>query len=85
LFNLEKNSLSYDSFLNSEFFAINMLSEHQFELSKTFAHPVNVSWNNIPHNTEQTGAPILKETIAFIECQKEQVYDGGDHSIFKVG
>ena len=29
-----------------------------------------------------TGAPILEDCLAFLECRVASVHDGGDHSIF---
>ena len=37
---------------------------------------------DLSHHTEVTGAPILDEALAWMDCSLWQAYDGGDHTIF---
>jgi flavin reductase (DIM6/NTAB) family NADH-FMN oxidoreductase RutF len=37
---------------------------------------------DVAHRTEVTGAPILDECLAWMDCSLWAAYDGGDHSIF---
>lgn len=80
-FSLKKGSYAYEAFNNSDFFAVNILSQGQRSISERFSTPVN-NWDDTPYRTEKSGAPILDKIIAYIECDKEKVYEGGDHSIF---
>lgn len=68
-------------------FAVNILSADQRDLSKYFA-----DWKR-PDGMAQfdavgwapgqkTGAPLLTGALAWLECELEEVYGGGDHSIF---
>jgi len=68
-------------------FAVSMLSAHQEDVARHFAN------RHRPHDQHEfdivdwfpgpnTGAPIIKGTLAWLECRLAAVYDGGDHSIF---
>jgi flavin reductase (DIM6/NTAB) family NADH-FMN oxidoreductase RutF len=82
LFSLDKQSHTYKNFADAENFIVNILSEGQSSLSIQYAHPSTVDWNKIDYSTGTNGCPIISGSIAYLECTKENVFDGGDHSIF---
>ncbi|PIQ82878.1 MAG: hypothetical protein COV76_01145 [Candidatus Omnitrophica bacterium CG11_big_fil_rev_8_21_14_0_20_64_10] len=45
------------------------------------AHERTDKLAGIPHETGQTGAPILTEGIAFLECRVKEITSGGDHAV----
>lgn len=70
---------------DSKIFAVNMLTEQQQELSNCFATstPERLKYFcNAPYHTAATGAPILDQTLAFIDARVVAEYPGGDHIIF---
>jgi flavin reductase (DIM6/NTAB) family NADH-FMN oxidoreductase RutF len=82
LFSLDKNATTYQHFINSDNFVVNILAENQVDISKLFAHPPVVDWDSLDYTIGADGCPIISGNIAYLECTKETVYDGGDHSIF---
>lgn len=38
--------------------------------------------DDLPHRTEATGAPILDDALAWLDCAVWQAYEGGDHTIY---
>lgn len=62
-------------------FAINILSEHQEHVSRRFATKDQDRFSDISHSTGATGAPLLDNALAVLECIVVDVYPGGDHSI----
>ncbi len=63
-------------------FSVNVLSEHQVELSNVFASKAadkfaSASWDPGP----ATGSPWIKDAVAHIDCDLETTYPGGDHVI----
>lgn len=63
-------------------FAVNVLSEHQVELSNVFAGKAEdkfaeISWQPGP----ATGSPWIDDAVAHIDCELETEYPGGDHKI----
>jgi len=69
----------------SQVFAVNMLTEEQEHLSRCFAtHSAErfEQFCRTPYHTAATGAPILDNTLAFIDARVVAEYPGGDHAIF---
>lgn len=66
-------------------FAVNFLAADQVELARRFAGMIQ----GLPHRFDgvetevaSTGAPILPDCAAFLDCLVEQVHPAGDHTIF---
>jgi 3-hydroxy-9,10-secoandrosta-1,3,5(10)-triene-9,17-dione monooxygenase reductase component len=63
-------------------FAVNVLSEHQVDVSNTFASKsedkfASVEWTPGP----VTRSPFITDAVAHIDCDLETTYPGGDHVI----
>ena len=66
-------------------FALNVLGKGQQALAFTFFKPAEKKGDTIsgePYRPGTTGAPILTNTPAFIECSLESTVEMGDHSVF---
>ncbi len=83
LFCLSKNIYSHSVIQNVNHFAIHILQENQENISNTFSN----SKINKHEFLQQIGytllhnIPILKEYLSLLVCEKQNIYDGGDHSI----
>lgn len=66
---------------HSKTFCIHFLNEDQRDLSNHFARPGGDRFNGIAHHFGVTGAPILEEVIALVECRLFEFHPGGDHTI----
>jgi 3-hydroxy-9,10-secoandrosta-1,3,5(10)-triene-9,17-dione monooxygenase reductase component len=62
-------------------FAINILGEQHEELSRLFAQKGIDRFGETSWHCGVSGAPVLDEAIAYIDCQFEAEYPGGDHKI----
>lgn len=82
LFCLALTSSAIDSFKASGFFAINVLSAEQKDLSNLFACKGDSKWSNVAYESWETGAPIIPGSLAAFDCRLVDVHDGGDHLIF---
>lgn len=78
---LANTSQNYDTLVNGEGFAVNILSEHQIEISNTFARPVDNRYANIQWHKGPAGSPILEEVSAWFDCKTHKTVDAGDHVI----
>jgi len=66
-------------------FAVNVLREDQRDLSELAASREGESgaWlEGVPHTTAATGAPILRDCLAWIDCSLAAQHEGGDHTIY---
>jgi flavin reductase (DIM6/NTAB) family NADH-FMN oxidoreductase RutF len=80
---IEKNADTYECVRQSQTFAVNILNAECERLARRFAAwEVDRKFDGLAHHEEQTGAPILDEALAWVDCRVHSEYDGGDHSIF---
>jgi len=66
-------------------FALNALGKGQQALAFTFFKPAEVAGDTVsgqPFRRGTTGAPILTNAPAFVECTLETTVEKADHSIF---
>ncbi len=82
LWSLARKALSFDSYMDAEYFAVNVLREGQDDLSGRFSKSAGDKWRGIDYETWDTGCPIFPSALAIFECRKLFTYDGGDHAIF---
>ncbi len=82
-----RDAAMHQAILDSDSFAISVLSTAQEPVARYFADRSRprgerefdvIDWRPGRH----TGVPILAGTLAWLECRLSAVYDGGDHSIF---
>jgi len=69
----------------SGYFAINFLTENQFQWSDRFAGrqpEIDDRFAGIELVTGVTGAPILADCAAWLECRVTASHAAGDHTIF---
>lgn len=66
-------------------YALNILGEYQENLAKRFAHQVDAPMDpfvDVPFHVAATGAPILDDCIAYLDCHVVAAHEAGDHTIF---
>ena len=66
-------------------FALNMLGKGQQGLAFSFFKPATRDGNTVsgePFHAGSTGAPILDNAIASVECKIVEIVEQGDHHIF---
>ena len=63
-------------------FAVNVLAEAQRDLAVIFAEKPEGRFEGVDWYTNQTGAPLLRDCLATLECRVASVIEAGDHAIF---
>lgn len=64
-------------------FAINVLREQDERVSRRFSTwEVDAKFEGVAFHEEVTGAPVLDEALAWVDCKVFAAYDGGDHTIY---
>jgi flavin reductase (DIM6/NTAB) family NADH-FMN oxidoreductase RutF len=78
---LERTSRTRSLVLSSGAFAVNVLADHQEPISRTFSGQGPKTFDSLPHKSGRSGAPLLSEAIAWIECTIHSVIEAGDHDL----
>lgn len=77
-----RSSQSREIFTQAGCFALNILGAEQEELSNRFAFAGPKDFSGLETRTAVTGAPILAEALAWVDCRVADVVQGGDHDLF---
>lgn len=78
---IDFRSTAIEHFRAGPFFAVNILTEAQRELSVVFAAKPEGRFEGVDWTPGHSGAPLLAGTLAVIECRLERVLDVGDHAV----
>ena len=81
---VRRDGLSFEMIQATRVFVVNFLGSSQKTVAQHFLKPAHVSGNKlegIPHHVGKTGAPVLDEAIAFVECQVRNITEDGDHAV----
>lgn len=62
-------------------FAVNILAEDQEQVSRTFASGTGPRFTDLRTHPAITGAPVLDDSLAYLDCRYVDEVDGGDHTI----
>lgn len=81
LFCIHHQSPVLPAILESGVFAVNILAEDQAELCHSFAKRATARFSDIKSVPGVTGAPILPEALAYLDCSVVSQHRGGDHYI----
>lgn len=74
---------SHDGIAAADGFSVNVLASDQERLARRFAAwDLTRKFEGIAWHAEQTGAPVLDDALAWIDCRKRERIAGGDHTIF---
>jgi len=81
---VERFADSHACIRDAGFFAVNILDAERGEfLSRRFAaFSVSDKFDGIGYREESTGAPVLEDSVAWIDCRVVESLPGGDHTIF---
>ena len=82
---VKKDSHSFAMIQTDRVFTVNLLGKAQKPVAEHFVKPAAVigeKLKEVRHRLGKTGAPILEEAIAYVECEvREIANEGGDHAI----
>lgn len=82
---VDLSSTTRPAIRESGVFAVNILTDKQEDLSRCFATSSAERYEDFCHagyHVAATGAPIIDDTLAFIDARVVAEYPGGDHVIF---
>lgn len=76
-----KASTSWPRIRAADSFCVNVLTDGQAGLCRTFAQPGGDKFAGIDWSPGVTGAPVLRRSLAWVECELEASHDAGDHEL----
>jgi flavin reductase (DIM6/NTAB) family NADH-FMN oxidoreductase RutF len=82
---VEEDAHSLEVIRKSGVFTVNVLESGQRELAAQFSRPTAKVGNKLeghPYETGTTGAPLLSEALASVECRVVLEHPAGDHVLF---
>ncbi len=81
LFCAAKSSSTWPRIQAAQKWAANILDEDGEEVCRLFAQKGADRFAHLSYTTGRTGAPLLDEAIAFVDCETVAEHDAGDHVI----
>ena len=80
----DKSSDTHGVIADSGVFAVNLLTQDQQALSNKFAasKDEHLRFEGVAWSERETGAPLLDEALASLDCSVQAAHDAGDHVIY---
>ncbi|HEV8693909.1 MAG TPA: flavin reductase family protein [Lysobacter sp.] len=82
LWSLSLRAASFDAFVRSSHFVVNVLGAHQIPLSERFATTGGDKFAGVAWRKALADMPLLDGTAASFTCRNAHRFPGGDHLIF---
>ena len=84
---VQKEAFTHGLVSEGRCFALNIIDREDRAIVRKFVKPVEVSedgklLNGFPVHAEATGAPVLDQAVAFVDCEVRNDVDCGDHTLF---
>ncbi len=76
---------SHELIKESRIFAVNLLTEAQVDLGKRFGYKRGRKMDKfagLDYITGTTGAPLLPQAYAYLDCRLVDTFTAGDHDLF---
>ncbi len=78
---IAKSTPAHKFFTACTYFSVNVLKADQLDLCSRFAGPSDNKFEGVEWRKGGGGVPLLKDSLAFFECENYEFHDGGDHTI----
>ena len=78
---IDKTASMYDTLMEGEFFAVNILASTQEEIARRFAATGAQQFEGIGYTKGDNGAPLLNDVLAYVECRRLTSNVAGDHGL----
>lgn len=79
---VDKSASMHGLLQQGQCFAINILRHEQEELSNRFAQRGPKEFADLATKVAESGAPILLDALAYLDCRLVEIAAAGDHDMF---
>lgn len=84
---VEKSSVTHELIAEGGAFSLNVVDREDRAIVRKFTKPVEAdlearTLNGFPFHDGRSGAPVLDQAVAFVDCSVRQSVDLGDHTLF---
>lgn len=80
---VNREARSYLYIATSRIFCVNILAGEQRELAERFSGKVRErQFDDIGYDQAVTGAPVIRDAIAYFDCEVDEEHHVGSHTIF---
>lgn len=83
---VEKDAVTNSLISDGGVFSVNIVDREDRAIVRKFTKPVEHdtehTLNGFPFHDGRTGAPILDQALAFVECNVHDTVDAGSHTLF---
>jgi flavin reductase (DIM6/NTAB) family NADH-FMN oxidoreductase RutF len=84
---VEREAFTHELIAEGRVYSLNIVDREDRAIVRKFTKPVEVdeaasTLNGFPYHDGRTGAPILDQAVAYIECEVRQEVDCGGHTLF---
>jgi flavin reductase (DIM6/NTAB) family NADH-FMN oxidoreductase RutF len=84
---VEREAFTHELIAAGGVFSLNVVDREDRQIVRKFTKPVDVdlaakTLNGFPFHDGKTGAPILDQAVAYLDCEVRQSVDTGSHTLF---
>ena len=84
---VEKPALTHELIAEGRMFSVNVVDREDRAIVRKFTKPVEVdagagTLNGFPYHEGPSGAPILDQAVAWVDCRLHSSVDLGSHTLF---
>src|SRR5262245_39127600 len=84
---IERTAFTHELVSAGGVFAVSVVDREDRAIVRKFTKPVEVdlerkTLNDIPFVERTTGAPILEQAVAYLDCRVQERVELGDHTLF---
>jgi flavin reductase (DIM6/NTAB) family NADH-FMN oxidoreductase RutF/DNA-binding IclR family transcriptional regulator len=79
----DRNSSTWAQLRTADHFCVNILGAEQEAVCRRFATKAagRSKFDGLPQRRAPSGAPIIADVVAWIDCQRHSLHEAGDHDI----
>jgi flavin reductase (DIM6/NTAB) family NADH-FMN oxidoreductase RutF len=84
---VEREAFTHELIAEGGVFSLNLVSQEDRAIVRKFTKPVDAdlaahTLNGFPFHDGTTGAPILDQAVAYVDCEVRQAVETGSHTLF---